>query len=320
MTIAGRTDAPVDQFVRAVDAANSSGVVRQRHLGRWIFAAIVLLAVAFGVQSVVRNKKLEWGVVGDYFTSSAVLSGLYLTLWLTALVSTGGFIIGTALAAMRLSQNPILRALSWLYVWIFRSTPLLVQLLVWYNIGYLYPRFSIGIPFGPTFGSTSAVNVISSVGAAIIGLTLHEAAYASEIVRGGILSVDQGQIEAAEALGLSRRRTLLRIVLPQAMRSIVPPAGNSIIGTLKATSIASVISVTDLLYSVQVIYNVNYKIMPLLVVASLWYIVVTSVLSVIQYYVERYFARGALRQIPPTPLQRLRLSLDRLRARMAHVD
>lgn len=305
-----------DSFDEAVRIVQSSGIVSQRRVGRWVMATVVLLIVAFGVQSLARNEAIEWPVVAQYFTSESVLQGLWLTLWLTVAVCTFGFVLGAVLAVCRLSGSPILSSLSWAYVWVFRSTPLLVQLLVWYNIGYLYPRISFGVPFGPTFFSTDAVNLISSTSAALIGLTLHEAAYACEIVRGGMLSVDQGQVEAADALGLRRRRIIWRIVLPQAMRSIIPPAGNMVIGVLKATSIASVISVTDLLYSVQVVYNVNYKIIPLLMVATLWYIAVTSVLSIGQYYVERHYARGALRTMPPTPIQRARQTLRQTHAKL----
>src|ERR1700742_3153825 len=274
-----------DLFAEAVSAARTSTRVRRRHPGRLAGGAVALLIVAYAVYLAAGNEAVEWGVVGDYFTSTDVLRGLFLTLWLTLLVTTAGLVFGTALAAMRLGRNPVLHAISWVYVWFFRSVPLLVQLLFWFNIGYLFPEISLGIPFGETFVSTDARSLISGTAAAIIGMTLHEAAYASEIVRGGLLSVDQGQTEAANALALSRWRTLRRIVLPQAMPAIVPPAGNLLIGTLKATAMVSVIAVNDLLYSVQLIYNENYKVVPLLVVAPLWYALVTSVLSVGQYYV-----------------------------------
>jgi polar amino acid transport system permease protein len=211
-----------------------------------------------------------------------VLRGLWLTLWLTAVVMALGFALGTLLAVLRLSANPVLRAVSRGYVWLFRSIPILVQLLLWFNIGALYPQI-LGV---------RTVDLLTPIAVAIIGLTLHEAAYAAEVVRGGILSVDRGQIEAAQALGLSRWRRWRRIILPQAMRTIVPPAGNMLIGTLKGTSIVSVIAVSDLLFSVQLVYHRTYQVIPLLMVATLWYTVVTSVLGVGQYYVERYYARG----------------------------
>ena len=240
------------------------------------------LLLALALRSVVRNDAFQWDVVADYFLTTAVLRGLGLTLWLTAAVMALGFVLGTLLAAIRLSANPVLRGVSWGYVWLFRSTPILVQLLFWFNIGALYPTI-LGI---------KTVHLLGPVTIALIGLTLHEAAYAAEVVRGGILSVETGQLEAAQSLGLGAWRRLRRIVLPQAMRSIVPPAGNMLIGTLKGTSIVSVIAVQDLLYSVQLVYHRTYQVIPLLLVATLWYIAVTSVLGVGQYYLERHYARG----------------------------
>ncbi|WP_409181052.1 amino acid ABC transporter permease [Amycolatopsis sp. VS8301801F10] len=281
-------------------------VVPLRRPGRWIAAVLALGCLAFLLRSVATNPNFDWPIAARYFTSRAVLDGLVVTLWLTAVTVVAGFVLGIVLAVMRISGNPVLASLSWGYVWLFRSTPLLVQLLFWFNIGALYPTLSIGIPFGPTLQTIDLVNLIGPTAAAVIGLVLHEAAYAAEIVRGGLLSVDQGQVEAAQALGLRPWRTFRRIVLPQAMRSIVPAAGNMLIGTLKGTSMVSVLAVEDLLYAVQLMYNRNYRIIPLLLVATLWYVLVTSLLSVVQYYVERFYARGALRELPPTPLQRLR--------------
>ncbi|MEU9420019.1 amino acid ABC transporter permease [Streptomyces sp. NPDC051000] len=294
-------------------------IVPRRHIGRLLSAAVALLVLAMVLASIVRNDAFQWEVVGRYFTTTAVLDGLLLTLWLTGAVMVLGFLLGTLLAVMRLSGNPVLRTLSWGYVWIFRSTPLLVQLLFWFNIGALYPTLGLGIPFGPELFSVKTVNLLGPTLTAVIGLTLHESAYAAEVVRGGILSVDPGQTEAAQALGLSRRRTLRRIVVPQAMRSIVPTAGNMLIGTLKGTSIVSVLAVHDLLYSVQLVYNQNYQVIPLLMVATLWYVAVTTVLSAGQFHVERYYARGTSRDLPPTPLRRLRIRLAGLRARLRTV-
>ncbi|MEU9486609.1 amino acid ABC transporter permease [Streptomyces decoyicus] len=257
-------------------------IVPRRRTGQWAAAAAVLVLLALVLRSVVRNDAFQWDVVADYFLTTAVLRGLGLTLWLTAAVMALGFVLGTLLATMRLSANPVLRGVSWGYVWLFRSMPVLVQLLFWFNIGALYPTI-LGI---------KTVHLLGPVTIALIGLTLHEAAYAAEVVRGGILSVEAGQLEAAQSLGLGAWRRLRRIVLPQAMRSIVPPAGNMLIGTLKGTSIVSVIAVQDLLYSVQLVYHRTYQVIPLLLVATLWYIAVTSVLGVGQYYLERHYARG----------------------------
>lgn len=291
-------------------------IVPRRHIGRRLAAAASLLVFAMVVNSVVHNRAFQWDLVGRHFTTPAVLDGLLLTLWLTGVVMVLGFLLGTPLAVMRLSANPVLRTLSWGYVWIFRSTPLLVQLLFWFNIGALYPTLGLGIPFGPQFITVQTVNLLGPTLTAVIGLTLHEAAYAAEVVRGGILSVDAGQTEAAQALGIGRRRALRRIVIPQAMRSIVPTAGNMLIGTLKGTSIVSVLAVHDLLYSVQLVYNQTYQVIPLLLVATLWYIAVTTVLSAAQFYVERSYARGSARALPPTPLQRFRSRLAALRGRL----
>ncbi|MGV9274647.1 amino acid ABC transporter permease [Streptomyces griseosporeus] len=260
-------------------------IVPQRRYGQWAAAVVVLALLALAVTSVLRNEAFQWDVVAAYFTTDSVLRGLWLTLWLTAVVMALGFALGTLLAAARLSANPVLRGVSWGYVWLFRSIPILVQLLLWFNIGALYP----------TVLGVKTVDLLGPVTVAIIGLTLHEAAYAAEVVRGGILSVDRGQIEAAQALGLSRWRRWRRIVLPQAMRAIVPPAGNMLIGTLKGTSIVSVIAVNDLLFSVQLVYHRTYQVIPLLMVATVWYTVVTSVLSVGQHYLEKRYARGAER-------------------------
>ncbi|PPS69298.1 amino acid ABC transporter permease [Streptomyces sp. MH60] len=260
-------------------------IVPQRRPGQWTAAVVVLVLLGLAVNSVLRNDAFQWGVVADWFTSDTVLRGLWLTLWLTAVVLVLGFALGTLLAAFRLSANPVLRAVSWGYVWLFRSIPILVQLLLWFNIGALYPHV-LGV---------KTVDLLGPVTVAVIGLTLHEAAYAAEVVRGGILSVDRGQVEAAQALGLSRWRRWRRIVLPQAMRAIVPPAGNMLIGTLKGTSIVSVIAVQDLLYSVQLVYHRTYQVIPMLMVATVWYTVVTSLLGIGQYYVEKHYARGTER-------------------------
>ncbi|ONI76397.1 amino acid ABC transporter permease [Actinosynnema sp. ALI-1.44] len=267
-----------------------------RRPGRWIATGLAVAVVAVIVYSVVTNPAFQWDVVGRYFTAEAVLNGLVNTLWLTAVALVGGFLLGTLLAVMRLSGSPVLAMISRLYVWFFRSTPLMVQLLFWYNISLLYPRL---------FGFDTR-NLISGLMAAVIGLVLYEAAQAAEIVRAGILSVDPGQREAANALGLSRTRVIWRIVLPQAMRAIVPPMGNQTIGLLKGTAIVSTIAVHDLLFAVQLIYNQNYQIVPLLLVATLWYMILTTLLGIPQYYLERHYAKGTDGEMPPTPAQRLR--------------
>jgi len=281
-----------------------------RHPGRWVAAAIIIYLSAALVKSVATNPRFEWGIIRHYFTSSRVLQGLITTLELTVLCMAIGIAIGIVLAVMRLSPNPLVSGASWLYIWFFRGTPVLVQILFWGFFAALYPKVSLGIPLGPQFAHFSANSVITPFVAGMLALGLNEGAYMAEIVRAGIISVDEGQTEAAQSLGMTRLQTIRRIVLPQAMRVIVPPTGNETISMLKTTSLVSVIAVTELLYSVQLIYAVNYRTIPLLIVASIWYLIVTTVLSFGQYYLERYFARGAARELPPTPLQRLRRSLS----------
>ncbi|MFJ8043427.1 amino acid ABC transporter permease [Kitasatospora sp. NPDC096147] len=260
---------------------------------RWAAAAAGVVLLAMALNALVTNDAFRWEVVGRYFTADTILSGLVTTLWLTAVAFTGGFVLGTGLAVMRLSRNPVLVSLSFGYTWLFRSVPMLVQLLFWYNISLLYPRLSLGIPFGPAFTDFSTEKLISGLTAAVIGLVLHEAGQLAEIVRAGILSVDRDQVEAAEALGLGGPRIFRRIVLPQAMPAILPPAGSQIIGLLKGTSIVSVIAVQDLLFETQLVYNRNYLVIPLLLVATLWYLLLTTLLSTVQYFVEKRFATGA---------------------------
>src|SRR4051812_574431 len=240
------------------------------------------------------NSRFEWGVVGDYLFNPRVLRGVRTTLELTVLSMAIGIVLGVILAVMRLSPNPLVKGASWFYIWFFRGTPVLVQILFWgIAISALYPKISIGVPFGgPVIASGNANHLITLFVAGILGLGLNEGAYMAEIVRAGIISVDEGQHEAAASLGMTRLQTMRRIVLPQAMRVIIPPTGNETISMLKTTSLVSVIAVTDLLYSVQLIYGRTYQTIPMLFVACIWYLVMTSILTVGQFYLERYFGRG----------------------------
>ncbi|MFC0541523.1 amino acid ABC transporter permease [Kutzneria chonburiensis] len=274
------------------DRISSDRVVPLRRPGQWVSAAVVLVLLALAVRTLFTNPRFQWPVVWRYFTTAPVLNGLVLTLWLTAAVMICGYVLGAVLAVMRLSRNPVLRLVSFGYVWLIRSVPPLVQLLFWYELASLYPELSLGIPFGPTFVTVKTAHLFTGLLAAFVGLTLDVAAFSSEIIRGGILSVERGQLEAAQALGIGPLRIFRRIVLPQAMPAIVPATGNMLIAMLKATSIVSVIAVQDLLYSVQLIYNQNFLIIPLLLVATIWYILLTTVLSIGQYYVERFYSRG----------------------------
>ena len=266
-----------------------------RHPGRWAAAAIVLLVAALVARSVATNPRFQWGIVGHYFLSTRVLHGLAVTVELTVLSMAIGIALGTLLAVMRLSPNPLVSGASSLYIWLFRGTPVLVQILLWYNVSALYPRFSIGVPFGPQLAHFDAGSLITPFVAGMLALGLNEGAYMAEIVRAGIISVEAGQTEAAQSLGMTRLQTMRRIVLPQAMRVIIPPTGNETISMLKTTSLVSVIATTDLLYSVQLIYAVNYRMIPLLLVACIWYLIVTTVLSFGQVFLERYFGRGTVR-------------------------
>lgn len=267
-------------------------LVPLRRPGKWLAAAVLLVLLAMAANTLLTNRRFQWGVVGDYFLDASIVHGLELTLWLTGAVMATGYVLGIAVAVMRLSGNPVLGALSFTFVWLIRSVPPLVQLLFWYELASLYPRLSIGVPFGPEFAGVRTAHLFSGILAAYVGLSLDVAAFSSEIVRGGILAVDHGQSEAAQALGLGRARILRKIVLPQAMPAIVPASGNLLIGMLKATSIVSVIAVQDLLYSTQLIYNQNYQVIPLLLVATLWYVILTTLLSIGQFFVERHYARG----------------------------
>jgi polar amino acid transport system permease protein len=278
-----------------------------RHYGRWAVAVVVSVLVASLLFSAARNERFKWDVVGDYLFSSRVMDGLWLTLWLSTVAVVIGVVLGTVLAVMRLSSNPVLRTISLVYIWFFRGTPVLVQLIGWAFIGALYPTISFGVPFGgPDLISGSGNDIITPITAAILGLGLNLAAYQSEIVRAGLLSVDEGQVEAGKALGMTGAQTMRRIVLPQAMRVIIPPTGNQAIDMLKTSSLVSVIAVSDLLYSVQLIYGQNYQQIPLLVVACIWYLFFTTILSIGQYYLERHFAKGNVRTLPLTPFQRLK--------------
>jgi polar amino acid transport system permease protein len=282
-----------------------------RHYGRWVAAVAIVYVGIWALYSITGNERFGWDVIGRYLTIDTVLAGIETTLELTVIAMAMGVVGGVLLAVMRLSPNPLISGSSWLYIFMFRGTPVLVQILLWGFISVLLPKISLGIPFGPTFAHFDANSLITPFIAGCLGLGLNEAAYMSEIVRAGILSVDPGQAEAAGALGMSRTQTMRRIVLPQAMRVIIPPTGNETISMLKTSSLVSVIAVSDLLYSVQIIYGRTYQTIPLLFVASIWYLIMTSVLTAGQFYLERYFGRGTAQR--RTMLERLWSNLRTLR-------
>ncbi|MFT3816636.1 MAG: amino acid ABC transporter permease/ATP-binding protein [Rubrivivax sp.] len=290
-------------------------VVPARHPGRAVGTAFALLVIAVVLHSVFTNPRWGWPVFAEWFFSEAVLVGLGRTLLLTALGALFGFAIGTGLALARVSRSPLLATLAWGFVWLFRSIPLIVLLLIVNNLGYLYANVSLGLPFTDwTFFSYPTTQLITPFAAALVGLTLNQAAFASEIIRGGILSVDQGQHEAAAALGLPRGRQARRIVLPQAMRAILPTAFNDIIGLAKGTSNVYILALPELFYTIQIIYRRNLEVIPLLMVATVWYLVILTVLSIVQHHVERHYARGALRNPPPSVFTRVGRWLGRSRS------
>ena len=267
-----------------------------RHPWRWVAAVIILIIAASIVRSIIDNSNFQWHLVGTYLFDPRVMHGVVVTIRLTVISMVIGIALGIVLAVMRLSPNPLISGSSWLYIWFFRGTPLLVQILFWNFISALYPKISIGVPFGgPALINANANSLIPTSVAVILALGLNEGAYMAEIVRAGFISVSEGQTEAAQSLGLSRLQTMRQIVLPQAIRVIIPPTGNEVISMLKNTSLVSVVAYTELLYSVDLIYAANYKQIPLLIVAVIWYLVMTSVLYVGQYFIERRYGRGFTR-------------------------
>lgn len=281
-----------DPAIAVVDRDADLRVVAKRHPGRWIAVLVIVVLAAMAARMLVTNENLQWDVVGQYLFAEPILVGVLHTLELTVIAMVLGVVIGVLVAIGRLSPNPVLSRVAWLYSWFFRGTPLLVQLLFWFYLSALLPVVSLGIPFGPSFVSASTNALITPFAAAILGLSLNEGAYMSEIVRSGILAVPKGQTEAAQAIGMGRSLVLRRVVLPQAMRIIVPPTGNEAIGMLKYTSLVLVIGYSELLTSASLIYSRTFQTIPLLIVAALWYLAITAVLSIGQFYVERHFGRG----------------------------
>ncbi|EPE96310.1 amino acid ABC transporter permease [Rhizobium grahamii] len=276
------------------------------HLSWWIGGAVLLALFALFIRLLVTNENLQWSVVWQYLFSPEILAGLGRTLMLTFLAMIIGLIIGTVIAIMRLSRNPVFQAASWAWIWFFRGVPPLVQLVFWYNLGLLIPEISIGIPFGPTMWSASTNQLITPLSAALLGLSFTESAYAAEMIRAGIQAINVGQTEAAATLGMTQLQTLRRIVLPQAMRIIIPPIGNDTISMLKFTSLVSVLALPDLLYSAQMIYSRTYQTIPLLIVATIWYLVLSTILTVIEHYIEHRLKDGS-----PLDLQLIFKSLFR---------
>jgi len=268
------------------------------NLGRIVIWVAVCLIFAFIAWRGASNPNFGWAIVRDWLVEFSVIKGLYTTLWLSLVSMVLGVGIGLLVAIAKLSQDRLARYLAGLFTWFFRGTPLLVQLIFWYNLSTLVPQISIGIPGLVTFISWNTNDLITPLTAAIAGLALNEAAYMAEIIRAGLLSVNQGQYETCDAFGMTKGMALRRIIIPQAMRAIVPPTGNQFISMIKATSLVSVIAMSDLLYSVQAVYNRTFEVIPMLMVAVIWYLMVTSLLNFGQGFIERYYAKGERREQP----------------------
>lgn len=275
-----------------------------------VFSVLVIGAILY---SVFTNEKWGWSVFATWFLSEPVLAGLGRTILLTILATIAGSLLGTCLALARVSKSPLLSGLSWSYIWLLRSVPLIVLLLILNNLGYLYESVRLTNPLnGEVLVNYPMVSLLTPFLAAFIGLTLNQSAFFAEIVRGGILSVDNGQHEAAASLGLSKKRQVLRIVLPQAMRTILPTGFNEIIGLAKGTSMVYVLALPELFYTVQVIYRRNLEVIPLLMVATVWYLVIMTVLSIVQYYIESIYAKGAVRNPSELAFSRIERGLGNL--------
>jgi polar amino acid transport system permease protein len=282
-------------------------VVPLRHPFRYVAAVFVLAALACMITGLAVNRNVEIGGIGQYLFNPLILHGAWLTIVIAVVSQLIGVVLGLVVALMRQSSNFVLSSIAWLYIWFFRGTPLLVQLVFWADFGALYQSFVLGIPFTHISVGSIAVNtVLTNVVAGIVGLSLNEGAYMAEIVRGSLLSVDEGQHEAAMSLGMARGLMMRRVILPQAIRVMIPPTGNEFISMLKSTAMLELISAGELFTQASDIYSRTFQEIPLLIVASLWYLAMTSVLTVGQYYLERHFARGSVRSLPPTPIQRLR--------------
>ena len=266
-------------------ASGDEAIIPLRHWGRWVSAIVVLVLLGLLIRAFATGE-IDWATVGEYFFKPAILRGLLNTLIISVLAMILGVGLGVVFAVMRMSHNPVTTAVAGLYIWFFRGTPVLLQLLLWFNLALVFPVIHLG------FWNGKMVNLMTPFLAALLGLGINEGAYMTEIVRGGILAVDRGQTEAALSIGMSQTSTMGRVVLPQALRVIIPTMGNEYIGLLKNSSMAAVIAYAELLRASQAIYFINYKVMELLIVAAGWYLIVVSIFSIGQMYLERYVGRG----------------------------
>jgi len=279
------TPAPGPEPIRAVPL---------RHPWRNVIGVVLIIVIAAVVwDAAVNRAAYDWPAVGKYIFDRRISEAAWITLQLTLYSMVGAIVLGVILAVMRLSPNPILKSIAWVYIWVFRGTPVYVQLVFWGLFSLIYPQIFLGVPWTQIGFDLNLGFMQNAFIIAIIGLALNEAAYMAEIVRAGLLSVDEGQEEAATALGMSWWQTMTRIVIPQAMRVIIPPTGNEVISMLKTTSLVAAIPLTTDLYGVaRDISAVTYTPIPLLIVASLWYLLFTSLLMVGQYFLEKRFSRG----------------------------
>ncbi|MBV8449559.1 MAG: amino acid ABC transporter permease [Hyphomicrobiales bacterium] len=265
-------------------------IVRRWHVGRWLAAAVILLLLALIARAFAQGQ-IEWAYVYRFFTVPAIVSGVVNTVIMSVLAMALGIVLGVLFAIMRMSDNPVLRGVALGYVWLFRGTPVILQLLLWFNLALVFPVIGV-----PGLFEARTVDVMTPFAAALLGLGINQGAYTSEVVRAGLISVDAGQYEAAQSIGMTRLRSLRRIILPQAMRVILPPIGNEFISMIKLTSLASVIQYAEVLHNAENIYYANSRVIELLLVAGLWYLIIVSILTPFQMLLERRFARGAAKK------------------------
>lgn len=262
--------------------------VPRRNYGRIIAAALVLVALAAIIHAFAVGQ-IEWDYVGEFLTVPAIMTGLVNTIIMSILAMALGITLGVCFAVMRLSANPVLAYVSVGYVWFFRAVPAILQLLLWFNLALVFPTMGI-----PGLFSFQTVDIMTPFVATLLALGIQQGAFTAEVVRAGLLSVDKGQYEAAQTIGMTRLELLRRIIMPQAMRVIVPPVGNEFIGMVKLTSLASVIQYAEILHSAQNIYYANSRVVELLIVAAFWYLIVVTILSLIQGRIEKYFSKGVM--------------------------
>ncbi|MCF6390594.1 amino acid ABC transporter permease [Mycobacterium sp. MBM] len=286
---------------QAIDA------VPLRHPWRWVAATVIIVLVGLFLYGAATNPAYGWSTFAEYLFNERILLGVFNTLQLTVYSMVIGVILGVILTVMRLSANPVLSSVAWVFLWIFRGTPVYVQLVFWGLMPTIYQKIQLGVPFGPSFFEFDLQSLSFPFALAVIGLALNEAAYMAEIVRAGIMSVPEGQLEASTALGMSWGMAMRRTVLPQAMRVIIPPTGNELISLLKTTSLVTAVPYALDVYGIATreIAARIFEPVPLLLVAATWYLVITSVLMVGQYYLERYFSRGASRKLTAKQLEAL---------------